>query len=169
MASLYERIKTNHKIKIEFSDPEGAKYTFFVQGANKDNIVRLIDFAQSVSPTKNDKNQTSNKREDASGTNTRFSPIPDTNFARVCLLIEKHFQFGAFTSKDILQACHDQLGLSLSLPTISAYLARLAERRLLNRTRNGAGWLYRLIKGTHIETEQQEVERIPLTISNTSE
>ena len=37
------------KIKIEFSDDSGTKYSFNIEGSSKDNINKLIDFAQTIS------------------------------------------------------------------------------------------------------------------------
>ncbi len=37
------------KVKIEFADDSGTKYSFNIEGTSKENIGKLIDFAQSVS------------------------------------------------------------------------------------------------------------------------
>ena len=141
------------KIKIEFNDVEGAKYSFAVKGGvSKENMIKLIDFVQSVSPktTQNSSTLTDSNHssDDPMGT--------DTNFARVYLLLETKFRFGSFTSTDVREACHDELGLVLSLSTASTYLSRLTERDLLTRSRNGAGWIYRLARPEQVlETSPQ--------------
>ncbi len=133
------------RIKIEFNDHDGAKYSFAVEGLSKENMIKLIDFVQSVSP-KETGNGPLRKNTFEQGKNA------DTNFARVYLLLETKFRFGSFTSADVRNACQDELGLQLTLPTVSTYLSRLAERDLLTRNRNGAGWIYRLTM------PQQELE-----------
>ena len=119
------------KVKIEFADDSGTKYSFNIEGSSKENIAKLIDFANSVSakqPQSQDQPQ---------------EPM-DTNFARVYTLIQDRFRFGSFTSGDVLEAYQDEFKVSTSLSIISTYLARLAARNLLTRSRHGSGWIYKL-------------------------
>src|SRR5579875_1409691 len=92
MPSFPPTQKNSPRVKIEFTDQYGARYTLTVEGATRE------------------------------------------------------FKFGTFSSKDILQALREEMGLDLSLPTVSAYLTRLFQRRILSRTRNGSSWLYRLLR-----------------------
>lgn len=135
------------KVKIEFSDESGAKYSINVEGSSKENIAKLIDFANSVSakaPQAIDQQQ---------------EPM-DTNFARVYTLIQDRFRFGSFTSSDVLEAYQDEFKLSTSLSIISTYLARLASRNLLTRSRQGSGWIYKLPR-----PQQSSTQEIPNGIS----
>lgn len=121
------------RVKIEFADDSGTKYSFNIEGTSKENISKLIDFAQSVSakqPAQADQPQ---------------EPM-DTNFARVYTLIQDRFRFGSFTSSDVLEAYQEEFKLSASLSVISTYLSRLATRNLLTRSRHGSGWVYKLPK-----------------------
>lgn len=127
------------RIKIEFNDDSGTKYSFNIEGTSKENIGKLIDFAQSVSSST--KKQT--PLEDQ-------GPV-DTNFAKLYNLLEAKFRFGSFTSSDVLEAYQDNLGVPTSLSVISTYLSRLAHRGLLIRNRHGSGWIYKLAKSQRHE------------------
>src|SRR5271166_4200010 len=97
------------KIKIEFADDAGTKYSFNIEGTSKENIGKLLDFAQAVS-TKESQNMQPQE------------PM-DTNFARVYTLIQDRFKFGSFTSSDILEAYHEEFHIPTSLSVVSTYLS----------------------------------------------
>jgi hypothetical protein len=123
------------KVKIEFTDQKGAKYSFAVDGPSKENMGKLLDFVQSIS----DNAENTNLQE-------QQQPITDTNFNKVYGLVLNKFRFGSFTSSDVLEAYEQHYQLRSTLSTISTYLSRLAERGVLSRSRNGTGWIYKLIK-----------------------
>ena len=127
------------KIKIEFADDSGTKYSFNIEGTSKENIGKLIDFAQTVS-TKEPQNV------------ERQEPM-DTNFARVYTLIQDRFRFGSFTSSDILEAYQEEFKVQTSLSIVSTYLSRLAGRGLLTRSRHGSGWIYKLPKAQQVSQQ----------------
>lgn len=122
------------RIKIEFSDDSGTKYSFNIEGSSKDNINKLIDFAQTIS--------------------TRQTPladheIVDTNFAKLYGLLESRFRFGLFTSNDVLEAYQQDFQTPTTQSTISTYLSRLTHRGFLTRARHGSGWIYKLARDEH--------------------
>jgi hypothetical protein len=122
-------VSNQPRIRVDFTDSSGSKYSVNIESPSKENLNKLLDFVQSISgppPPSLDQQ------------------IPDTNFSRVYELIEAKFPLGQFTSSDILEAYQRQYKLTSTLSTISTYLARLAERRLLNRSRSRLGWIYRL-------------------------
>jgi len=119
------------KVKIEFADEAGTKYSFNIEGTSKENISKLLDFAQNVSAK-----QTKEESQE---------PL-DTNFARVFTLIQDRFRFGSFNSGDVLEAYREEFKVPASLSVISTYLSRLATRNLLTRSRHGSGWIYKLPK-----------------------
>jgi len=126
--------KTNQvKVKIEFTDNSGTKYSFNVEGGSKENIDKIMELAQSIS-SKQSESIISNE------------PPIDTNFAKLYNLLEQKFPFGSFSSSDVLEAYQDEFQTPTSLSIISTYLSRMASRGLLSRTRNGAGWIYKLVK-----------------------
>jgi len=119
------------KIKIEFSDDSGTKYSFNIEGSSKDNINKLIDFAQTISTKQ---------------THLGDHESVDTNFAKLYGLLESRFRFGLFTSNDVLQAYQQDFQTSTSQSIISTYLSRLTQRGLLTRARHGSGWIYKLTR-----------------------
>ena len=121
------------KVKIEFTDQKGAKYFFAVQGPSKENMSKLLEFVESISETQTD-------------IQPEAEQIADTNFSKVYGLVQNKFRFGSFTSSDMLEAYEQHFQLKSTLSTMSTYLARLAERRVLTRSRNGSGWIYRLAR-----------------------
>jgi hypothetical protein len=134
------------KVKIEFADDSGTKYSFNIEGTSKENIGKLIDFAQSVSA------------KQPQSLDQPLEPM-DTNFARVFTLIQDRFHFGSFTSSDILEAYQEEFKHSTSLSIISTYLSRLTNRGLLTRSRHGQGWIYKLPR------TQQQTQSLPNEIS----
>lgn len=132
------------RIKIEFSDDTGTKYAFNIEGTSKENVSKLIDFAQSVSSKERDAKQD--------------EPV-DTNFARIYDLIRVNFKFGSFTSKDIKEAYEHDFQIPIGLSVVSTYLSRLAHRSLLMRDRNGSGWIYKLAKIQEY-TQNQELSTL---------
>ncbi len=136
------------KVKIEFNDDVGTKYSFNVEGTSKDNIAKLIDFAQSLS------------------TNIE-EPRPDTNFSKLYGLLESRFRFGSFTSNDVLQAYQLDFNTTTTLSIISTYLSRLSQRGLLTRQRRGSGWSYKLAR-TEEQRKDMIVQTTPHDLLNTS-
>ena len=132
------------KVKIEFTDDSGTKYSFNVEGSSKENITKLIDFAQTIS--------TKNQVQDEVSI--------DTNFAKLYGLLESRFQFGLFTSNDVLRAYQQDFQVPTSLSIISTYLSRLAHRGLLTRTRHGSGWVYKLAR-TEGQRKEMMVQPTP--------
>jgi len=140
LSSTFKQSQRPVKIKIEFADDSGTKYSFNIEGTSKENIGKLIDFAQTVS-TKEPRNIEPQE------------PM-DTNFARVYTLIQDRFRFGSFTSSDTLGAYQEEFQTPTSLSVVSTYLSRLASRGLLTRSRHGSGWIYKLPKA------QQATQRV---------
>jgi hypothetical protein len=135
------------KVKIEFTDPKGAKYSFAVEGPSKENIVKIMEFVETISV------------KECDTPTTPETTIIDTNFNKVFGLVQNKFRFGSFTSNDVLEAYEQHFQLHTTLSTISTYLARLAERGVLTRSRNGSGWVYKLLK------PQQQAEELNETLT----
>lgn len=137
--------KGSTKIRLEFTDTSGAKYSINIDQPSKDNLGKLLDFVGSISTSTNNEA-------------THDAPI-DTNFARVYELIETRFKFGSFHSNDVLEAYEHEFHFPSSLSIISTYLARLANRGLLTRSRSGLGWTYKLVKNEEpISEEPHELQ-----------
>ena len=117
------------KVKIEFTDDSGTKYSFNIEGSSKENINKLLEFAQTTS---------------AATSAPQTQDLEGTNFAKLYGLLEGRFRFGSFTSTDVLQAYQQDYNTPTSLGVIATYLSRLTKRGMLTRARHGSGWTYRL-------------------------
>lgn len=137
--------RNSPKVKIEFADQLGAKYSFAIESPSKENMAKLLDFIQSIS---ND-----NSSQIAAPIENEPTPA-DTNFNKVFGLVQNKFRFGSFTSNDVFLAYEEHFKLKTTLSTMSTYLARLAERGVLTRLRNGAGWIYKLARSEEAPSEQ---------------
>jgi hypothetical protein len=69
----------------------------------------------------------------------------DTIFSRVARLIDEQFPASTFTTSELQAAYEDRYQQHIKLSTLSTYLNRLVDRRILKRVRVGAGYLYRKI------------------------
>ena len=140
------------KIKINFTDDAGTKYSFNIEGSSKDNITKLIDFAQTMSAQ----------------THSDETSTFDTNFAKLYGLLESRFQFGLFTSNDVLRAYQQDFQIPTSLSVVSTYLTRLTNRGLLTRTRHGSSWIYKLARSDK-QREAMIVQPTPVDLINASQ
>jgi hypothetical protein len=131
------------RVKVEFTDCAGAKYTLSIEGNSREGLNKIMDLVDSLTPHHS--------------TQTSSTPQPDqidTNFSRVYTLLQKNFTFGSFTSKDVLDAWQAQTDHPTSLSVISTYLTRLARRKLLTRTRQGSAWIYKVPTSPHPRTSE---------------
>ena len=141
LSVAYKPPQKSVKVKIEFTDNSGTKYSFNIEGNSKENITKLIDFAQSISTKEPNASQNQ-------------EPI-DTNFARVFTLIQDRFRLGSFTSSDVLEAYREEFHNTTTLSVVSTYLSRLTQRGLLKRSRHGSGWMYTLPKLQQVAEQDQ--------------
>lgn len=117
------------RIKIEFEDGQGGRYTISLDGSlSRDKVLKVIDLVELLGP--------SDDKEAA--------PISsETAYGKIYRLVEKRFPLGSFLSTDLLEAFEDEYAKPIKLSTIATYLARLHERGLLTRERAQNGWSYR--------------------------
>ncbi len=124
---------TKRKIKIEFSDGEGANYTLSLDGSlSRDKILKIIDMVELI-----------DGKEDKESINIMSK---GTSFGKIYDLIETKFPLGSFTSTDILEAYEDEFNIPIKLSTISTYLSRLEQKKLLVREWATSGWQYKRIR-----------------------
>ncbi len=120
------------KIKIEFNDGDGGKYTISLDGSmSREKVLKIMDFVELLDDKEG---QQEPQAQVISG---------DTSFGKLYQLIEKKFPLGSFTSADVLEAYEDEYNKPARLSTISTYLSRLEQKRLLTRQRTASGWIYR--------------------------
>ncbi len=122
----------NKRVKIEFEDDEGAKFTVSVDGSlSRSKLTKIIDLVELINPSDNEQ---------------RGGVTSSTSFDRVFELIESKFSLGSFSSSDILEAYEDNYSKSSSISTISTYLNRLRTKGFLTRNKLGATWIYKMQK-----------------------
>ncbi len=118
------------KIKIEFNDGDGGKYTISLDGSmSREKVLKIMDIVELLG--------------DKAGQEEAQTISGDTSFGKLYQLIEKKFPLGSFTSADVLEAYEDEYNKPARLSTISTYLSRLEQKRLLTRQRTASGWIYR--------------------------
>jgi hypothetical protein len=132
------------RVRVEFQDAEGARYTISLDGRlSREKVLRIMDLVELLGPADD-------------------TPVPlasNTTFGRLYQLIEKAFPLGAFTSTDLLEAFEDRYQHPIRLSTIGTYLARLTDRGFLQRERTPIGWQYRrnrlppVAMATHAQVE----------------
>jgi len=129
---------TKKKIKIEFSDGEGANYSLSLDGSlSRDKVLKILDMVELI-----------DGKEDREKVNTLSN---ETSFGKLYNLVEKKFPLGSFTSTDILETYEDELNMSIRLSTISTYLSRLEQKKLLTREWTTSGWLYKKTRSMPIQ------------------
>ena len=120
------------RVKIEFEDDEGAKFTVSVDGSlSRTKLTKIMNLVEMINPSEN---------EQTDGITS------STSFDRVYELIESKFSLGSFSSTDILEAYGDNYNESSSLSTISTYLNRLRTKGYLTRNKFGNTWIYKMQK-----------------------
>ena len=116
-------------MKVEFTDNEGTKFILSIEGTlTKEKMNKIIEVYEFLGGERDE-----NEFE------------VDTIFSRVARLIDEQFPASTFTTSELQAAYEDRYQQHIKLSTLSTYLNRLVDRRILKRVRVGAGYLYRKI------------------------
>ena len=125
------------KVKVEFQDDNGTKYSLAVEGRlSREKVLKLIDLMELV---------------DSSPGVEQPKIDGSTTFGRVLKIIQEGYLAKEFSSADISRDYEQAHGEPIGLSTISTYLSRLNERGYLSRQRFGASWVYRMV---HLKQDQ---------------
>jgi hypothetical protein len=125
------------KVKVEFQDDSGTKYSLAVEGRlSREKVMKLMDLMDLVESSP----EVITPKADGS-----------TTFGRVLKIIQEAYLAKEFSSADIARDYEEAHGEPIGLSTISTYLSRLTERRYLARQRFGASWVYRMV---HLKQDQ---------------
>jgi hypothetical protein len=117
------------RMKVEFTDNEGTKFILSIEGTlTKEKMNKIIEVYEFLGGERDE-----NEFE------------VDTIFSRVARLIDEQFPASTFTTSELQAAYEDRYQQHIKLSTLSTYLNRLVDRRILKRVRVGAGYLYRKI------------------------
>jgi len=124
------------RVKVEFVDDNGTKYSLAVEGkVSREKVLKIIDLMDLVQ-----------------GEDSITQPELDSStvFGRLFKLIEDSYAAREFSSADIARDYEEQLSGNIGLSTVSTYLSRLADRGVLKRQKFGNSWVYRR---THLQTD----------------
>ena len=125
------------RVKVEFQDDKGTKYSLAVEGRiSREKVLKIMDLMELVE-----------------GSDRMEGPAPDesSTFGRVFKVIEASYQGKEFSSADIARDYEELHTESIPLSTVSTYLSRLTERGTLKRQKFGNSWVYRRV---HIDVDQ---------------
>lgn len=126
------------RVKVEFQDEKGTKYSLAVEGRiSRDKVLKIIDLMELME-----------------GQNSIEEPVPNesSTFGKVFKVIEASYQGKEFSSADIARDYEEVHGETIALSTVSTYLSRMSERGQLKRQKFGNSWVYRRV---HLDVAQR--------------
>ena len=129
------------RVKVEFQDGSGAKYSLAVEGRiSREKVLKIMDLMELVE-----------------GDDTIAEPAPNesSTFGRVFKIIETSYLGKEFSSADIARDYEELHGEPIGLSTVSTYLSRFAERGTLKRQKFGNSWVYRRV---HLVVDQASLK-----------
>ena len=119
------------RVKVEFQDDSGTKYTLAVEGkVSREKVLKIMDLMELV--------------EGNEGI-TEPAINGSTAFGKLHKIIQASYAGKEFSSADVARDYEEQEGQHIPLSTVSTYLSRLAERGTLKRQKFGNSWVYRQI------------------------
>ena len=125
------RILLRKRVKVEFEDGSGGKYTLAVEGkVSREKVLKIIDMMELM-----------DGKTDIQGPEIDAS----TSFGRVMKIIDEAYAGKEFSTADITRHYEEVHGEPIGLSTVSTYLSRLAERGTLKRQKFGNSWVYRKV------------------------
>jgi len=128
------------RIKLEMVSEDGDKLTLIFEGrVNREKLLQLADFVELYG-----------------GQEDEVVERQGNKLSRLVKVVEKHFPFTGFTTRDVLEAYRYEYHEPLSLSTASTYLSRLADRGFLERIAVGNVAKYRVVhaKPRHERAEE---------------
>jgi len=111
------------KMRVEIYDETGNRYTVTFEGrVTRDKALRLLDLVELLGGVP--------------GSNSSWAQQgPElSKVDRAQLIIEKYFPLGWFSSKNVQSVYEQEFKEPIQLSTISTYLARMADRGVLDRS-----------------------------------
>jgi hypothetical protein len=121
------------KMRVEVFDEEGNRYTIAFEGkVTRKKALCLLDIVELLGGV-HDKQELNHNVLNAS------------KFDKTKFIIEKYFSFTWFSSKKVLSMYEQEFNKSISLSTISTYLARMTDRGVLMKRGSANDRKYRMI------------------------
>ena len=119
------------RVKIEFEDGTGGKYTLAVEGkVSREKVLKIIDMMELMD------GKTEIRGPEIDGS---------TSFGKVMNIIDDAYAGREFSTADITRHYEEIHGEPIILSTVSTYLSRLTERGILKRQKFGNSWVYRKV------------------------
>lgn len=126
-----ERKLLRKRVKVEFQDEKGTKYSLAVEGRiSREKVLRIMDLMELI---------------DGNDGIQEPAPNESSTFGRVFQIIETSYVGKEFSSADIARDYEELHGEAIALSTISTYLSRFADRGALKRQKFGNSWVYRRV------------------------
>ncbi|MDH5447516.1 MAG: hypothetical protein OEY24_01490 [Candidatus Bathyarchaeota archaeon] len=121
------------KIRMEVFDEEGNRYTIAFEGkVTRKKALCLLDIVELLGGA-HDKQELNRSVSKAS------------KYDKIKSIVEKHFPFTWFSSKEVLATYEQEFNEPISLSTASTYLARMADRSFLLRRGPANNRKYRMM------------------------
>jgi hypothetical protein len=112
------------KMRVEVFDGNGNRYTVTFEGhVTREKAIRLLDIVELLGGIPEEENP-----EWVNVTSKR------SKVDRVRWVVEKHFPIMWFTSSDVQSAYEQEFKHPINLSTVSTYLSRMADRRILAKS-----------------------------------
>ena len=121
------------RVKVEFQDDSGTKYTLAVEGRiSREKVLKIMDLMELVDDGRTSPMETA-------------KPDQSTTFGRILGIVQTAYAGKEFSSADVARDFEEQHGQIIGLSTVSTYLSRMCERGYLRRQKFGNSWVYRQI------------------------
>ena len=122
------------RIRLEMTTEEGERLTLILEGnVSRERIMQLADLMELYG---------GGERAGSSPEGGR----PVNKLGRIVQVIERHFPFTGFTTREVAEAYRMEYREPIPLSTVSTYLSRLADRGFLERTAVGNVARYRVAR-----------------------
>jgi DNA-binding transcriptional ArsR family regulator len=122
------------KLRVEVFDAEGNRYIVSCEGnVSRERILHLLDLVELLGGTT------------VNDSKWRRTSYDYSKFDKICSLVKQNFPVGWFSSKDAQRVCEQEFNGSLSLSTVSTYLARMADRGFLIRKGTSNNRRYKIV------------------------
>jgi hypothetical protein len=120
------------KVKVEFQDEDGTRYTLAAEGKlTRRKVMKIMDLMDIV---------------DSQPAEVEAPPTDTTTFfGKLLNLIDTSFPGVEFSSSDIAGAFEEKYNQPIPLSTVATYLARLVDRGVLKRQKFSNSWVYRRV------------------------
>ena len=119
---------------MEVFDGSGNRYTITFEGqVTREKALRLLDLVELLGGMPAGNPEWNRGASDLS------------KFDKVRLIIDKSFPIVWFSSRDVQSAYEQEFKEPISLSTVSTYLSRMADRRVLAKSGMSNRWRYRAV------------------------